>query len=537
MIRVWVVCACMVYVIGCEIGEVHITLGDKHSLDTDANSDHMYTVGMRASSQCHASDIMLCVVEKNSKMCIDVRNPWQKKIEAPVALGQFYNYTGVFFKIDGSVVAKSNGSWCVMYKGEASTDMVLFPSQLTDDSSNELRIAFFADMDIDENSKDTLTQIDRFDSNDIDLFIHIGDFAYNIEDKNGKVGNDFFDRMSPTARRIPYIVTPGNHENYRLGTLFNYRFRMPNTPSDWSIKQNHYFDFLVKGVYFMTINFDYIFEMRPEQEPAVLSWMETRLKKTMNRQDVKWKVFYSHRPIVCNDPILTKDCNFNFYRLKTFEDMLVKYNVSIVLNGHLHIYSRFYPFYNLKRMEMSTIGKGSYLQIINGHAGTHTFYPDNSTIDSYMYSFVERADNSYPLFSKIHFKPLSLEVTTVDSSTGNVVDSVKIKSGAAGMYFMKLLMWITLSFTFIIIIALISYVVKGFYDGDNGSDKEKDHMESDSGTRSEKELLTNNSMEANLIRFGADNGSTHLKEELVGGSTAVDKGEGGGKKYLSNITV
>lgn len=40
----------------------------------------------------------------------------------------------------------------------------------------------------------------------------MGDFAYNLEDDNAKVGDEFMRQIEPIAAYVPYLVTPGNHE-------------------------------------------------------------------------------------------------------------------------------------------------------------------------------------------------------------------------------------------------------------------------------------------------------------------------------------
>ncbi len=46
----------------------------------------------------------------------------------------------------------------------------------------------------------------------IDSFLHIGDFAYNLGEDNGRVGDQFMDMIEPLAARLPYMVSPGDHE-------------------------------------------------------------------------------------------------------------------------------------------------------------------------------------------------------------------------------------------------------------------------------------------------------------------------------------
>jgi len=59
--------------------------------------------------------------------------------------------------------------------------------------------------------------------------IHLGDFAYNIEDEQGKIGDQFFDHISSAfGAEVPYMITYGNHEIFPGNYSFmRNRFRMP----------------------------------------------------------------------------------------------------------------------------------------------------------------------------------------------------------------------------------------------------------------------------------------------------------------------
>jgi hypothetical protein len=44
------------------------------------------------------------------------------------------------------------------------------------------------------------------------MVIHAGDWAYDLEDNNGEVGNDFLNAIQPVAANFPWMGAPGNHE-------------------------------------------------------------------------------------------------------------------------------------------------------------------------------------------------------------------------------------------------------------------------------------------------------------------------------------
>lgn len=45
-----------------------------------------------------------------------------------------------------------------------------------------------------------------------DAIIHNGDFAYDMDSKNAKIGDDFMRAIESIAANVPYMVCAGNHE-------------------------------------------------------------------------------------------------------------------------------------------------------------------------------------------------------------------------------------------------------------------------------------------------------------------------------------
>ncbi|KAI2802316.1 hypothetical protein BLOT_010509 [Blomia tropicalis] len=54
---------------------------------------------------------------------------------------------------------------------------------------------------------------DEIEQDQVDLILHVGDFAYDMDTNNSYVGDEFMRTMEPIASRVPYQATPGNHEN------------------------------------------------------------------------------------------------------------------------------------------------------------------------------------------------------------------------------------------------------------------------------------------------------------------------------------
>lgn len=45
-----------------------------------------------------------------------------------------------------------------------------------------------------------------------DLILHVGDFAYDMDSDQARVGDQFMRQIQPLAAAVPYMTCPGNHE-------------------------------------------------------------------------------------------------------------------------------------------------------------------------------------------------------------------------------------------------------------------------------------------------------------------------------------
>lgn len=414
VVSIAAVVGCMYAVDGCTVSQYHVTLGDMFRVDR-VNS-HAFTLSS-VFQECSEFPSYMLDCEGKSSHKID--NILVKQIKVDIN-GTSYNKKSLHAFVTSEESTKCQ--WSLKYQSKILAGPYSFPSRVLD-SDRALSFAVVADMDLTQNSKDTVARLMELKEKDFDFLLHIGDFAYEIEDNGGKKGDDFFEQMSKITRHIPYIITPGNHENFGNGTLFNYRFRMPNSQNNpTSIRQNHLYDMLIKNVYFLSLNFDYILQLHPEEFENILALVTKKLSAIQNLTQVRWRIVYSHRPIMCNDPINVLDCSFNMYMLKAFDDIFIKYNVTTVLNAHLHIYSRFKPFHDLKLAQMDSVGRGTYLQIISGHSGTNHGFPDNSSTDQYKTPFVEKVDLSGATFMTIQVTDNYFEGQLRLSKTDSVLD-------------------------------------------------------------------------------------------------------------------
>lgn len=82
---------------------------------------------------------------------------------------------------------------------------------IKNDSNSEFTFAIFGDMG-NENAQSLGRLQEETQNGMYDSIIHVGDFAYDMPDNNGLVGDEFMKQIETVAAYAPYMVCPGNHE-------------------------------------------------------------------------------------------------------------------------------------------------------------------------------------------------------------------------------------------------------------------------------------------------------------------------------------
>ncbi|XP_020804890.1 acid phosphatase type 7 isoform X5 [Drosophila serrata] len=78
-------------------------------------------------------------------------------------------------------------------------------------------VAIFGDMG-NENAQSLARLQQETQRGMYDAIIHVGDFAYDMNTENARVGDEFMRQIETVAAYLPYMVVPGNHEE-KLGVL------------------------------------------------------------------------------------------------------------------------------------------------------------------------------------------------------------------------------------------------------------------------------------------------------------------------------
>jgi hypothetical protein len=83
-----------------------------------------------------------------------------------------------------------------------------------------IRLAVYGDMGVDRNGSTVMRHLLKHLKRDADWFdgvVHVGDFAYDMEEREGVQGDLFMRQIEPIAARLPYMTSMGNHERVREG--------------------------------------------------------------------------------------------------------------------------------------------------------------------------------------------------------------------------------------------------------------------------------------------------------------------------------
>lgn len=308
----------------CIFNQPHITFGDHFK---NKSSDHIFTIGVVSRGENCTKDPQLSITGSNPQNP-DYKNPYTKKYQDPEVE---YTRIAYFWYIKKDQLESSNNKkWKIIIdsessKSEANLGFFEFPHRYAD-LDEPLRIGIVADMDITERAVPTLNELFSFDQNRLDFLVHDGDMAYDIHDDKGMLGDYFFNNMSKITTKIPYSPLAGNHEFMDFGAFMNYRFRLPGFKEGdkTSVK---YFSFDLKHTHFIFVDFDYFYAYYTSKQNELFDWLYKDLKNVEENPDIKWKVFFTHRPFYCSDIKFTKDCKTNFITFRKFEILLEKFKV------------------------------------------------------------------------------------------------------------------------------------------------------------------------------------------------------------------
>lgn len=220
------------------------------------------------------------------------------------------------------------------------------------------RFAVYGDMGLD-NARSMPSLLKDANGGELDMVLHVGDFAYDMHNNDSKVGDAFMRMIEPLASQLPYMTCPGNHERAYNFSNYRRRFSMPGGDGE-----GQFFSFNVGPAHIISYNteFYYYVEYGWKQIANQYKWLENDLKIANlpeNRKQRPWLIVMAHRPMYCTNYHDMTHCfnPLNFIRkgipilpVGTFlfglEELFYKNGVDLMLWAHEHSYERMWPLYN-----------------------------------------------------------------------------------------------------------------------------------------------------------------------------------------------
>ncbi|KAM7533627.1 hypothetical protein Aperf_G00000125554 [Anoplocephala perfoliata] len=262
------------------------------------------------------------------------------------------------------------------------------------------------------------------------MLLHNGDFAYDFDKDNGRLGDKYMQLMQETIARVPYMTAVGNHESAYNFSHYKNRFNMPGNNEDMFYSIN------VGPVHLIAYVSDYYYfpQFGTEQIYRQYAWLEKDLQvanQPENRAKQPWIIAFSHRPMYCSnndnehctnpdnrvrEGIRFTDGKSKFYVLG-LEDLFYREGVDIIFGAHEHCYERFYPLY--KQKICPTYANNPYfnptgpIHIVAGAAGNNegqtAFLPNPPASsafrsDDYGYTRIVVHNGSYMYMEEISVK-------------------------------------------------------------------------------------------------------------------------------------
>eukprot|EP01060_Flectonema_neradi_P029795 TRINITY_DN41_c0_g2_i1.p1 TRINITY_DN41_c0_g2~~TRINITY_DN41_c0_g2_i1.p1 ORF type:complete len:530 (+),score=144.80 TRINITY_DN41_c0_g2_i1:44-1633(+) len=279
-----------------------------------------------------------------------------------------------------------------------------------------------------------------------DMFLHVGDFAYNLEDNNGTVGDQFFNNIEQVAARVPYMISHGNHEN-KPGNLAHFIERFRGQPSNavpptfttlnGESTNTLYFSWDQGLVHYISFSTELWGEVGDDKvnKTSFLKWLVKDLEKAnTNRDAVPWVLVHGHRPLYWSE----NGTNGTSPMKQDLEDIFFNYGVDFSINGHVHNYERTWPTYKGKS-DQSNLNPRATIYVVTGAAGCREMHspfkkpqPSWSAYRSNSFSYTRMmVYNS----SHIHWQQVQTDPTEFPQSDyGRVIDDVWIVQDRHGPF-------------------------------------------------------------------------------------------------------
>jgi hypothetical protein len=196
------------------------------------------------------------------------------------------------------------------------------------------------------------------------FILHMGDVVDNGSDKSEWV-NELFRPCQELFGRVPVIPCIGNHE--RNHKFYYQYFALP--------EPEYYYSFRYGDAEFFSIDSNKMLLPNSEQ----YRWLD----KALAESKAKWKFCFHHHPAYSSDSddygdsFSGKVSTLGAANPRQLLPIVEKYNVDMVLNGHVHLYERTHP---IRAGKVNHKDGVVHLTTGGGGGGLENFVPHSSWI-------------------------------------------------------------------------------------------------------------------------------------------------------------
>ena len=386
----------------CLPQNIQITLGDYFQ---NEKSEIIYRVSfMQKKKNCINKIKLLLIFENEIEQIFQITKKRDYKLKG-VFFRSEMNYKRKFFFIDLKNLKNPLKFTYYFLSDEKKVKGPYFFESNILNKKKTLKINSFGDHDLKKGKE----IIKRLKKENYDLLILLGDYSYNMNDDNGKNGDEYFQGIEKILTKSPCIIIPGNHETIDNTLILNSRIYFPNTENPLDNNINFFY---VHNLFFFVFNADYYYlnyEKKNEMEKKIENIFLENKKKNKNY----FKIVLTHRPFYCQEQF-NKPCILNSLFLKDVEEILIKNKIDLVLSGHLHFYERMKPQKNY------SLKNNNYTQLIIGTGGNNHFFGKSNFKNS---PFIEKTIFITEGFLQIqNFKKL-IELSFIEAFNGAVLDN------------------------------------------------------------------------------------------------------------------
>ena len=269
-----------------------------------------------------------------------------------------------------------------------------------------------------------------------DMFLHVGDFGYDLASEDGKRGDQFFKNIEQVAAENVYMVSHGNHED-SAANLAHYieSFRgqpsnavPPTFKSENGVTTNSlFFSWDYGRVHYISFSTELWFGVGGSGTNAssFMTWLKKDLAAANKNRDVSpWIILEGHRSMYCT---CDGDCDGDAKILRdALEQTLFDYGVDLFVNGHEHNYERTYPVFKSKS-DRSNVNPKATLYVVSGAAGSQEMHepftkpqPEWSAFRSNSFSYSRVLVHNY---THLHWQQVQTDPTLFPMSDyGRVID-------------------------------------------------------------------------------------------------------------------